>query len=161
MIDKTEDICFERLMKIQELETQLRVRERPTVAIKNLREEIFRVKTANVTTNEDNYYWIRNSTTLEDEPNKILETGPAPQPTVFPTATPKGKKRNRSKSPENPSQKQSRSEQVTLQTQLQTSSSLDPSSECLSAAPPPSVTSTRKRKRKREKAKEKKHDDIS
>jgi len=162
-IDKTEDICFEWLTKIQDLETQLRVYERPTVVIKDLREEIKRVKT--VTKQPLTLYENINKENevvniFRNKPGKNLESGPPPSTIPpKPTAITKSRKRNHSKSPENSSQQQVRSKPPAAQPliSIMTTSSPNLPSECPLTTPP--LTTTRKRKRK--KTKEKIHDDVS
>jgi len=139
-IDRLENKVVTEITKVEELEALLRVYERPKVAVKDIREEIFRVKTAEVQrleafkkTREDIIKDIDDIKILKDAPSsKILEIGPLPRSIpLLPTV--KKKKREHSSSPKSTHPRSIKKKNI-QEKEHNSLQSTDPS-------PPPSLTS--------------------
>jgi len=150
-LSKFEDEKLDQQQKIEDLEAKLRVYERPTVALKNLEEEVFRVKPLydqmkNVVDKEEKEKEIEVIATLRDVPPAvILEVSPTPRSILPPVSpqnkTEKVKKRERSTSPkldQRVSRRRTSPHQV-----------LDTQSTAESLEVPPIVVNKNKKKRKR------------
>jgi len=156
-IKRLENELFDEQKKKDELRAKLRVYENPNVAVKDLREEIFRVKTVSDQIDSEEMEKKKTEvnkesegiTTLRDaSPSKILEVGPLSR-SILPlgtSKTSKGIKRGRSTSLKpvvSQSQKKNKKEEQNTQAVL------------LNATPPrPLVANKKKRKRKKDKKEE-------
>jgi len=168
---KFEDIGFERLKQIQKLEAKVRAYEKP-VATKDLKEEIFRVKTTteqNISEEstkvlEEAPKEIITISSLRDDPaSKILEIGPPPRSILpLPVANKKCKKRERSTSPKSeprPIRAPIHPEEKIIHP-VTPATPLSPHPFRTLAYPPVTSTKKKKRKRKREKDEKDEKDDL-
>jgi len=165
-----EDIGDERLKQIHNLEAKLRAYEKP-VATKDLREEIFRVKTLTeqIISEESTKVLVEAPkdiniiSSLRDDPaSKILEIGPPPRSILpLPVTYKKSKKRERSTSPK-PEPRTIRApilQKEKVNQPVPSAIPLSPHPFRTLAYPPVTSTKKIKRKRKREKDEKDEKDD--
>jgi len=163
---KFEDIGDQRLYRIQELEAKLRAYEKP-VATKDLREEVFRVKTVTEQTiSEESVKTIVEApkeinifSSLRDAPaSKILEIGPPPRSILqivplLTTENKKSKKRERSTSPK-PVRRAIHVPILLEENANQPDPTLTPPNRHCFRVPPVSSNKMKKKKRKRKREKD-------
>jgi len=163
-IDRLEDELTTEISKVEDLEAKLRVYERPNVAVKDIQEEIFRVKTVNeqrleaTKKTKDIVKEIDNIKELKDAPpSKILEIGPLPRSLpILQIPEVKRKKRERSLSPKSTNSRLIRKKN-SQEKEQNISQSIDPSpppltlTSVLATTPPavPPLVKSKKRKRKK------------